>query len=90
MKKQIQIASGENNLFGEGVTLFELEESGPASLSYPKQLYHLENILKIQIKKDNSAWKDYEPGFMLLAKKLECRLSSPGESVEVELVLLSS
>lgn len=88
MKNSFSIASGEYNVFGESITIFDSDESGPACLVYPEQFSYLENLLKIQIRKDDASWHDYEPGQLVLAKKLECRLSSPFERFEVELCLM--
>jgi hypothetical protein len=90
MKQSFNIATGEYNLFGESMIIFEIEESGPASLEFPLQYNYLENLLKIQIRKDDNGWNDYEPGQMILAKKLECRLSSPFERFEIELMVMSN
>ena len=90
MKQSFNIATGEYNLFGESITIFEIEEPGPASLVFPIQYNYLENLLKIQIRKDDNGWNDYEPGQMILAKKLECRLSSPFERFEIELMVMSN
>ncbi|MBX7182561.1 MAG: hypothetical protein K1X82_10635 [Bacteroidia bacterium] len=88
MKQSFNVATGEYSLYGDSIVIYDKEESGPSSLVFPNQYTYLEGLLKIQIRKDDSSWSDYEPGQMILAKKLECRLASPFEKFNIELYLM--
>lgn len=88
MKQTITILTGEYSVYGDSITIYDNEELAPSSLVFPAQYNYLEGLLKIQIRKDESQWYDYEPGQMIIAKKLECRLASPFEKFNIELFLM--
>ncbi len=88
MKSSFPISSGEYNQYGAGITVFEAKEAEPLIICFDSSFDYLETVVKTQIRKDDTdLWQEYQPGNMIVAQKVECRLSSPFDKFDVTLTV---
>lgn len=80
--------SGADCCFGEPITILNASENKSIILFFSEEQSLLENILKTQVRLDQSEnWLDYYPGKLLNAQRIECRVMSPKKEVVVHLVV---